>query len=204
MHEEKKIEKLIRIVGVDPGFATLGLACVEVNCIGKIGASRWVETSSRILEVVAIKTEASGRKEKRNDEDVRRRLSEVVDTSARFFSEYRPALVAFESAPLVRNSGVSQKIGLGWGAVFALVRSSGAAVEVYDPKELKVGCGLKKSASKLEVQNAVAKTWAAFADWPRMPKKKTILEHGADAAAAILTAMQGEQFRAIWNAISST
>lgn len=204
MHEEKKLEKVIRIVGVDPGFATLGLACVEVSCVGKIGAPRWVETSSRILEVVAIKTVASGRKEKRNDEDVRRRLSEIVDTASRFFTEYRPALVAFESAALVRSSTVSQKIGLGWGGVFALVRTAGAAVEVYDPMELKVGCGLKKSASKLEVQKAVEKTWAVFTDWPRMPKKKTIVEHAADAAGVVLTAMQGEQFRGFWNVLAAT
>jgi hypothetical protein len=70
---------------------------------------------------------------------------------------------------------------------------------VYSPQELKVGCGLPRSASKESVQAAVKEAFASFQAWPG---SKNLLEHAADAAAAILTAQRDERWRVIFKARS--
>lgn len=191
---------MIRVAGVDPGLASVGLAVAEIECVEDLSIPDGLGKRSRIIETTVVRTKPSPKKlKRRRDADIIRRLSEIVDAVAMFLEQHGPAIVAFESAPLVRSASSSQGIGLGWGSVFSLVRRSGAAVEVYDPMEIKLGLGLKKTATKEAVQDAVKSIWPSFDGWP----EGKIIEHAADAVGAIVTSLRDDQFRAISRALQT-
>lgn len=177
-------------MGVDPGFANLGLACAYLDTFGR----------PQLLDARVVRTKKAGRKEKRLDEDLRRRLGEISDAVVGYIREHDPALVVFESMAWVRNASASAKMGLAWGAAFAVARAFELATDVYAPKEIKIGCGLKATASKVEVEAAVKEAFknSPFQNWPTTK----IIEHAADAAAAIITAARDERWRVIFKARS--
>lgn len=159
----------IIILGIDPGFANVGISAVE-----------FAKNSKKLLETKVITTEKSKKKKNlREQEDDLRRLSEIERVFVEFIDRWKPHLVSAEHMPQVRSQTVVRKIAMVFGAMHAIAHTRGLPILTYQPAELKVKMTGDKKASKEEMIAAVAKILGDDEEW---------LEHNADAAAATMCA----------------
>jgi len=163
------------ILGIDPGFASLGLAAVGVTA-----------DTERIIELAVIRTEKSASKlEVRASSDNVRRACELTKALSRFIDRHNPLAIAAESQSWPRNAGSSAKIGIAWGVVAAVATWYGLAIVQASPQRLKqVVCG-SKSATKEDVIAAIEKRFPGV-QWPA---PKGVIEHAADAAGAVIACL---------------
>lgn len=162
------------IVGIDPGFANLGFAAVELlNPAG-----------SRIVSVKLVKTQPSHKKQRMAAaDDESRRLNEIEDAMMRFFDDHKPGVVAIENPPWGKNAQAVKTCALMWGAAHCLCRARGLALINVSAQEIKKSVAGNKSASKEDVLDAIRKQHPAFTEWPTT----AAVEHVADAVGAALT-----------------
>lgn len=127
----------MRVLGVDPGFATTGFGVVE-RAQGRLQA----------LAVGAIKT-TPGLPQADRLLELRRALSAIV-------AEHSPDAVALERLFFNANVRTAMGVGQASGVVMVTAAEAGLAVHEYTPTEVKssvVGVG---NASKHQVQSMVA------------------------------------------------
>lgn len=127
----------MRVLGVDPGFATTGYAVVEraqgalrARAVGAIKTTAGLPQADRLLEL-------------------RRALDRVL-------AEHRPDAVALERLFFNANVRTAMGVGQASGIVMVTAAEAGLAVHEYTPTEVKssvVGVG---NASKHQVQAMVA------------------------------------------------
>lgn len=128
---------MIRVLGIDPGVATTGVAVVERD--GGV---------LRPIAIGAIRTSS--------DAALASRLVTLGDQLSALIEEHRPAAVAIER--LFFNSNVATAIGVAQASGVAIAAAARAGLEVheYTPTAVKqsvVGVG---NASKHQVQAMVA------------------------------------------------
>jgi len=173
------------VFGVDPGLAHLGVA------VAKLGPTQF-----RITYVIS--TERSDRKRKiRSVDDSTARLQSLSRELETLLDDYRPALLACEAPSYPRDAGTAAKIGMSWGAVVALAEARGIPVLVFTPQECKKALCGRISATKDEVQRKLEELYPGIgALWPRGARGGTaLIEHAADAAAAIHAALKTNEVR---------
>jgi Holliday junction resolvasome RuvABC endonuclease subunit len=166
------------VAGVDPGLAKFGYVLMRISISGP-GIP--IEVDLQTVEV--IKTKPAKRKERRADEDLRARLKQITDF---LYVEWetkpnKPRVLAMESLSFVRNASVSAKIALAHGATQALANASSIPIVCYSPQEIKLACGLKRDASKADVEAVIRGKWKS-AKWPDHGER----EHAFDAAGAVM------------------
>lgn len=164
----------MRIMGIDPGFASLGLAVLDGP---ELVACQVVETT---------KSKAT-RADLRVSVDDSRRLAEICDAVVLAIGLHNIGAVAIESFTVVpgRMAGGASKTAMAYGAIYAIARGHGCLWLPLVPNDLKRGlCGLK-SASKAQIQVAVCdRVPGAREALDDLPKTKR--EHAADAIAAAI------------------
>lgn len=127
----------MRVLGVDPGFATTGVAVVE-RAGGKL----------RPVLVGTLKTPAS--------EPQARRLALLWQGMTALIAEHAPQVVAIERLFFNANVKTAMAVGQASGVALAAAAQAGLEVHEYTPPEVKqsvVGVG---NASKNQVQTMVA------------------------------------------------
>ena len=164
----------IVVAGIDPGLATSGLTCVEIE------KNEDENLKYRVICAEVCRTKKSGRKERRADEDLAARLREILAFYHERLNAHKPVFAVMENLSFVRNASSSAKIGLSWGSIFAMCFSFNIPLFILSPQEIKRGCGLKRDASKDDVERVIRETMNF--DWPTTG----IREHVFDAAGAIL------------------
>jgi Holliday junction resolvasome RuvABC endonuclease subunit len=163
-----------RILGIDPGFASLGLAVLQ---------------GERLLacEVLATEKAKAKRADLRVSVDDSRRLGEICEAVTAVLERHHVDAVAIEVFTMVpgKMAGGASKTAMAYGALYALARARGCLWLPLVPDDLKRGLCGRRSASKAEVQTAVCDlTFGARAALDAMPKTKR--EHAADAIAAAI------------------
>lgn len=162
------------LLGIDPGFATMGLARVEL-----------AKGHERIDALGVVRTVKSVKKRavRASDDNLRR----IVEIAAELEEWIVPGTIALccESQSWPRSASVSAKVGMCWGVIGALAARHGLAVLQSSPKEIKVAVAGKGTASKLEVQAALERRYGAL----DLPKQKTLREHPADALGAVVAVL---------------
>lgn len=174
----------MKVLGIDPGFKYLGLALLD-----------WIPgEGTELLDVQVFQTEKSAKKHNvKTTCDNTRRLKEIGRWIAGILGAHKIVAAGIEAYSAPRNASVAGQLGLGWGGIVTLLDQDDIPVYEFTPQEVKTKLGLAKTASKEQVIEVVEKTWPSFDGWPRAAKKRTILDHGADAAAiALLTTRQPE------------
>lgn len=139
----------MRVLGVDPGFATTGYGVVE-RSRGRLCA----------LAVGAVKTTPGLPQADR--------LLELRHALAGIVAEHRPDAVALERLFFNANVRTAMGVGQASGIVMLTAAEGGLAVHEYTPTEVKssvVGVG---NASKHQVQSMVA-SLLSLASPPRPP-----------------------------------
>jgi Holliday junction resolvasome RuvABC endonuclease subunit len=168
----------LSVVGLDPGLASFGYAVAELTPPGL----RFTRTG-----VWRTKPTARKRGIRKADSDTERVVGLATHVLT-LLDTVRPVAVCIESGALpygrVRGSVVA---GLGRvrGAVDALCHVAKVALLENSPQALKISVVGKANAGKAEVQAALEALYPELRDlWP---EQATLVEHAADAAAAVVT-----------------
>lgn len=164
----------LRIIGVDPGFAHTGVAVLEDTGQG-------IEAR----HVSVLKTEKQSEKKgvvalRKSVDDVRR-FKEVHDGLCALIDLWKPRVLCLETYVPFGNRGMGWKTAKVEGIVQAVGMHHNLMVLAFLPLDLKRAFGLTKSASKLEIGNALqAKVPSLERLLASIPQTKH--EHATDAA----------------------
>ncbi|MGH2750331.1 MAG: crossover junction endodeoxyribonuclease RuvC [Actinomycetota bacterium] len=159
----------MRVLGIDPGVATMGYGVVE-----RAGSK------PRALAFGVIRTSAG--------ETQARRLMALRDALGEIMRRHRPEEVAVERLFFTSNAKTAMAVGQASGVALATAAEAGLAVSDYTPNEVKqsvVGFG---GASKAQVQVMVAAV-LGLAEPPRPPD-------AADACALAICHLNRSGLRA--------
>ena len=137
----------MRVLGVDPGFSTMGVAVV-----GRDGGKL------RAHFVGALKTSP--------DQTQAERLASLWRSFSALISEHDPEVVAIERLFFNANVKTAMAVGQACGVVMAASAQAGLSVHEYTPPEVKQSVAGTGSASKPQVQAMVA----ALLSLPEPPK----------------------------------
>ena len=122
----------IRILGIDPGLATIGVALLEdgelLHC-GVIETGKDTEHSERLLEIAG-------------------KLHEYI-------REWDPDETAVEQLFFSKNAKTAMKVSEARGVILMTVRESGSPVSEYTPVQVKQAVAGTGSADKEQVQKMV-------------------------------------------------
>jgi len=164
----------VSIVGLDPGFASLGWAHIRADKGG---------TRTLVARGV-IRTEPSAKKRRIRVLDVNlERIGLIAKELRLVLQTAAPAVIAVEGYSGLRQASAALKMGLAWGATVAVAVSTEAAVVEFTRRDVQIALGLPKKSSKEDVQRAVATAGCGVDDVPA-----GIREHAADAVAVALAA----------------
>lgn len=172
------------ILGLDPGFASLGVAVVELRSGGE---------SVRQLHV--IRTSKSDRKRgvRASDDNVRR-AREIARQLGVIIGTTKPRAICAESMSFPRSSSVAGKMCLAWGVVATLSHVFGTPLVQASPKEVKLAACGDGGASKEDV---IAAMRARFPECASLTAgiNRGEHEHCFDALAAVVACLDSEVLR---------
>jgi Holliday junction resolvasome RuvABC endonuclease subunit len=181
----------LRIVGIDPGLASLGLAVLEWD------GAQW-RLSQDGLRVVGTRKSPRKQRIRATDDNVRR-AREIGVLLEQHCGVPGVAAVCAEALSFPRSASVAAKVALVWGVLAEMTRARGLALLQSTPQEVKrAGCGCV-SASKEDVQAAMC---ARFPEaGPPLRALGARAEHAADALAAAVACLETDQVRLLLGAI---
>lgn len=163
------------VLGIDPGFAHIGLMVIEHLRLG-----------ARAISADVILTKPEGKKRNlRQESDDTRRLELIRTEFTTFLEKVNPAVVAIERVPrIAKNPKTTRQCALGWACVWTIVRAKGIPALVYEPEDIKYEVCKDKQASKSDMVRALKNRFPTFDEWPDTKN----VEHIADAGGAALVA----------------
>lgn len=174
-----------RVIGVDPGFASIGYAVVRI------------EPEFEVVEALGvIRTEKSDAKRNVMASDDNLRRAREIYEAVRGILTPSPFAICAETMSFPRNSGAAAKVAMCWGVIASLSAEKGIPVVQASPQEIKkVLCGAR-GASKEEVQEAVLKRYPENVVLRELtgiiPSQR---EHAFDAVAAVVACLKSDVMR---------
>ena len=178
---------VLRMVGVDPGFANLGFCIIDLYGIG-------------VMDLIDTKLVVT-QPDKKHYDDEQRRLILIEDAFSEFIDGRNVEVCAIEAPsaglmPGKKNAATGKKgwsvnpttvrqTSLVWGGIHGLCRSRGIHCVKADLGQLKLAMCGKKGVSKQDVIDAAKKKFPSYAGWPKSKKA----EHVADAVGAVMVAL---------------
>jgi crossover junction endodeoxyribonuclease RuvC len=129
---ETTLFKELKILGIDPGIATIGFAIIE---------------NSKLQNFGVIKTPAKlGLPE---------RLRIIAEDMAELINQYRPDIAVVEQLFFVQNVTNGIAVAHGRGVILAALAKEGITIKEISPKDVKIAvCGYG-NAEKQQVQRAI-------------------------------------------------
>lgn len=181
------------VLGIDPGFASVGWAVVEVNA-----------SSERVVAMGVIRTQKSNRKQNvLAAADNFRRARELGRQLTKLLVEYDVRVVCAEAMSFPRSSSVAAKMAMCWGVLAQLCESLCLPLVQASPQQIKRVVTGNASASKDDVLTALAlrfdNTVGLVGEIP-----KSMHEHTFDAVGAVVAGLDSEVLRAATRAETST
>jgi crossover junction endodeoxyribonuclease RuvC len=169
----------IKILGIDPGFAAVGVCIVEVRADALVPeAWKVITTQKSKLKILASVDNVN-------------RCRELFSSMETLFKDV--LVVCTESQSWPRNASNSAKLGMFWGILSSLAHANGVAIVQASPAAIKKAVTGNKKASKEDVQKALE----GMFDLPPWPPRKTMREHVADALGAVVACAGCEAIRTI-------
>lgn len=157
----------IRVLGIDPGLASVGWGVVETD-----GARLFYKGHG------CIATKAGT--------DVALRLGTIRDVLTTVVAEYKPAEVAMESLFFSRNVTSALGVAEARGVIRLVCLDAGLSMREYGPMEIKRAASGSGGAGKAEIQAFVR----IVLGLPEIPKP----DHAADALAIAICHCQSRSF----------
>jgi Holliday junction resolvasome RuvABC endonuclease subunit len=176
----------VKALGLDIGFASFGWAIANTS-----------DTQHpRALALGLIRTKKDPRKVLLAV-DNHKRAQTIVRELGQVLELYPDVdIVCAETIAFVRSAVVMSQIGRAWGVVDALLEHRGLALLQASPQEIKRACCPSiKSASKLDVQEAVEQRFGPQVRLQLKPIPKSMHEHPCDALGAIWACLDRDEMR---------
>lgn len=175
---------MVHVLGIDPGFATIGVARVDVD----------PHAGDTLMELEVLRTKPSPKKRKvLAMDDNLRRVNEMVDRLKRHV--VWADVLCMESFSPPRHASSAAKIAFMWGSIVTLCRVADVPVLQCSPQHLKKTLTGVRSASKDQVKQAVEKVFGehnVVEELERGSITSSNEEHCYDAAAAIVACLDSE------------
>mgnify|MGYP006274615547 CR=1 FL=1 len=177
------------ILGIDPGFASVGYAVVALGD---------VPTNDHPVRMGVVRTQKANEKRKvRASEDNLERAKEIAKEIQTILTLYPTSLICAETMSYPRNSAAAAKMAICWGILAAVAQQRGIAITQASPQEVKKAVCGKKDASKDEVKAAMnamfpAELTGSMGLCANIPA--SVQEHPYDALAAVLACRDSEVF----------
>lgn len=180
------------VLGVDPGFASIGWSVLRVYQSDEIPVA-----------VGVIRTEKSSAKRKvRASEDNLERAKEIAAELRALIEQHQIKLICAETMSYPRNSAAAAKMAMCWGVLAALAGEYDLPITQATPQEVKKAVTGKKDASKEEVQEGVKRLYPALAEavtknggpYILRDVPRSLWEHPYDATAAVVACRESEVF----------
>jgi len=168
----------MRVLGIDPGFSSMGWAIADVaggivspiQCGVIITEKNTKKTNTRSSEDNILRAKA-----------IQKGLQFIVDN-------HGVRLIATETMSWPRNAGVVAKMGIAWGVIASIAGQYNLPVVQAAPMILKRKVTGNGKASKEEMIAAISSHYPDL----KLPKNVTLQEHAADAVAAIVSSSDSE------------
>lgn len=174
----------MRVLGVDPGFASFGYALLDVGPSEEI-----------VLQMGVLRTEPSSKKLRvLATEDNLRRAKEVAHDLFFLVEENEVKIVCAESMSWPRNASAAAKVAMSWGCIASVIEKHGLSAAQASPQQVKKTLCGKKDASKEEVAQALRNRYRGcerFAEGVISSQQ----EHCYDALAAVVACLDSELIR---------
>lgn len=127
----------MRIIGIDPGLATIGIGLIEAESSHNLQAIEWL----------TIETEAGL--------PLARRLNEIADDLKEFLQETQPEMAVIEKLYFSVNEKTALDVAQARGVILATVAAHGIPLLEPTPPELKSCIAGDGSADKRQMQDMV-------------------------------------------------
>jgi crossover junction endodeoxyribonuclease RuvC len=127
----------VRILGIDPGYGTLGWAVIEGNL--------------RIIDYGVIRTEP--------DLDIDERLLNIHFEISRIIKTYHPGCLAIEQLFFARNTKTAIDVAKCIGVILLTARLNKISYNEYSPSRIKTAVTGYGRASKEQIQNIIKKIY---------------------------------------------
>jgi crossover junction endodeoxyribonuclease RuvC len=176
---------VIRVLGIDPGFASLGYAVVELE-----------EENLIPLQLGVVRTEKSNTKANvlASDDNVRR----IREISGTIYTLMEGKLaICTESQSWPRNASASAKVGMAWGALAGFSEILDIPLLQVSPMGLKKAVTGNKGATKEQVMAALNERFGRdfAAELVKQGVPASQHEHAYDALGAVVAMENSETFR---------
>jgi len=174
----------MRLVGVDPGFAYMGVCLAEYD--GKLLQVQYMHV---------IETKKDQRRVLACNDNVKRarklflRLQNIVE-------RYEPNVICAESMSFPRNASAAAKMAMSWGVIVSISEMRGLPLPVQtSPQDIKLAVCDSKKASKeamhVRLVNLYPEIEGLLDDIPASRQ-----EHPIDALGAIVAALDSDIVKA--------
>ena len=178
-----------RVIGIDPGFASIGYAEVvigkrpEEDIVTRIGVIRTAKADTK-------------RKVYAADDNIRRCREIVTELEAILSKSLGNKCICAESMSFPRNASAAAQVALTWGIITTLAEARKMPILQCSPQELKMVVVGSKSASKTEIQAVLDVKYPNVRGIllaAKVPNGQ--LEHAYDALGAIEACSTSTEFR---------
>jgi crossover junction endodeoxyribonuclease RuvC len=156
----KLIYKNMRILGIDPGFGTIGFGVIEL-----------IETDWEMIDFGAITTSPN--------EEFSRRLLQIYDDVTTLIEEFKPNAFAIEELFFVQNVSTGMQVSEARGVLMLAASQAGLPIYEYAPNEIKMSITGYGQADKSQMQ----KMMQTLLNLNQKPRP----DDAADALAVALT-----------------
>ena len=174
------------ILGFDPGLTDCGFAVMIGNDI----------VDSGLIGVKPIKKKAN----LHFACDFSVRLEMLSRRIRKIMRCHKPDIVVYEAVSMLRSATSSAKLWSGAAAVISQCVAWNIPLRPVLHEEVDEWLGesnLGRSQRKAEIRKKVEKEWPNH-EWPRKPRKRTIIQHAADAAAVAAAARRLKLIKVRW------
>jgi crossover junction endodeoxyribonuclease RuvC len=162
----------MRILGLDPGTATVGYGVIDD-----------VDGEAVVVSYGAITTRPK-------DGDAARRLQIIFEKLNDLLVEFRPDAVAVEKLFFGKNITTAIKVGQARGVLLLALAIAGLPISEYSPPEIKEAVSGYGNASKQQVQYMVQNVLGL----DEIPKP----DDAADGLAVAFTLYQRQKYEALY------
>lgn len=133
MGEEDIYPHHVRILGIDPGLATIGLGTVEMTTPTSIRATEWLTIRTKPMPLPD-------------------RLAEIAGDIATFLHETQPDVIVIEKLFFARNERSAMDVAHARGVIIAAAAQQGCPILEPTPLQLKLAITGNGRATKNDMQ----------------------------------------------------
>ena len=177
-------ERYLTVLGIDPGFSSIGYAVARLEAESEIFVDVGVFHTTKVDKKRGVRA---------SDDNVLR-AREIYTKFEEILTRNNNNVVAItaETMSFPRNSSIAAKMAMCWGVIAAIAERHKLPIVQASPKEIKKVLTGDGGASKEDVAKELMRRYEGqFADFFATANRGD-LEHGFDAAATVVAGLPSE------------